>query len=144
MTRTRSELDLLDQRAVHAFLAEAKPDYIFIAAAKVGGIQANNLYRADFLYENLIIEANLIHGAHLAGVQRLMFLGSSIGNLSRGESERFLDAVGAALRPGDFFLIGLDLVKDPVRLEAARSQLLEAETLMRGAIDAADQYRAII
>src|SRR5207247_1432188 len=49
----------------------------------------------------------------------LMFLGSSIGNLSRGESERFLDAVGAALRPGDFFLIGLDLVKDPVRLEAA-------------------------
>jgi GDP-L-fucose synthase len=77
VTRTHAELDLLDQRAVHAFLAEEKPDYIFIAAAKVGGIQANNQYRADFLYQNLLIEANLIHGAHLAGVQRLMFLGSS-------------------------------------------------------------------
>ncbi|MBV8502327.1 MAG: GDP-L-fucose synthase [Paucibacter sp.] len=76
-TATRSELDLLDQRAVQAFLAECRPDYIFIAAAKVGGIQANNVYRADFLYQNLMIEANLIHGAHLAGVQRLMFLGSS-------------------------------------------------------------------
>jgi GDP-L-fucose synthase len=76
-TRTRAELDLLDQRAVHAFLAEQRPDYIVIAAAKVGGIQANNTERADFLYENLQIQANLIHGAHLAGVQRLMFLGSS-------------------------------------------------------------------
>lgn len=77
LTAPRSELDLLDQRAVQEFLAREKPDYIFIAAAKVGGIQANNLYRADFLYQNLLIEANLIHGAHLAGVQRLMFLGSS-------------------------------------------------------------------
>ena len=77
LTRTRAELDLLDQRAVHAFLANEKPDYVFIAAAKVGGIQSNNQYRADFLYQNLLIEANLIHGAHLAGVQRLMFLGSS-------------------------------------------------------------------
>ncbi|MEY8688688.1 MAG: GDP-L-fucose synthase family protein [Leptothrix sp. (in: b-proteobacteria)] len=77
ITRTHAELDLLDQRAVHAFLAEQQPDYVFIAAAKVGGIQANNLYRADFIYQNLLIEANLIHGAHLAGVQRLMFLGSS-------------------------------------------------------------------
>ncbi len=77
VTAGRAELDLLDQRAVHSFLAEHKPDYVFIAAAKVGGIQANNLYRADFLYQNLMIEANLIHGAHLAGVQRLMFLGSS-------------------------------------------------------------------
>lgn len=77
ITRTRSELDLLNQQAVHAFLADEKPDYIFIAAAKVGGINANNIYRADFLYQNLLIEANLIHGAHLAGVQRLMFLGSS-------------------------------------------------------------------
>ncbi|PXW93251.1 GDP-L-fucose synthase [Sphaerotilus hippei] len=77
LTRTHAELDLLDQRAVHAFLAAEQPDYIFIAAAKVGGIQANNVYRADFLYQNLLIEANLIHGAHLAGVQRLMFLGSS-------------------------------------------------------------------
>jgi GDP-L-fucose synthase len=77
LTRTRGELDLLDQQAVHAFLAEQKPDYIFMAAAKVGGIQANNQYRADFLYQNLVMEANVIHGAHLAGVQRLMFLGSS-------------------------------------------------------------------
>jgi GDP-L-fucose synthase len=77
LLRTRAELDLLDQRAVHAFLAEQRPDYLFIAAAKVGGILANDFQRADFLYQNLQIEANLIHGAHLAGVQRLMFLGSS-------------------------------------------------------------------
>ena len=73
----RNELDLLDQAAVHAYLARHRPDYLFIAAAKVGGIQANNTYRAEFLYQNLVIEANLIHGAHSAGVQRLMFLGSS-------------------------------------------------------------------
>lgn len=77
LTATRAELDLLDQRAVHAWLATHRPDYLFIAAAKVGGIQANNVHRAEFLYQNLMIEANLIHGAHLAGVQRLMFLGSS-------------------------------------------------------------------
>lgn len=77
VTRSRQELDLLDQAAVRAFLQAELPDYIFIAAAKVGGIRANSVYRADFLYENLLIEANLIHGAHLAGVQRLMFLGSS-------------------------------------------------------------------
>jgi GDP-L-fucose synthase len=77
VTASRAELDLLDQRSVHAFLAEQRPDYVFIAAAKVGGIQANNTWRADFIYQNLMIEANLIHGAHLAGVERLMFLGSS-------------------------------------------------------------------
>ncbi len=77
VTRTHAQLDLLDQRAVHDFLAVEKPDYIVIAAAKVGGIQANNQYRADFIYQNLMIEANLIHGAHLSGVQRLMLLGSS-------------------------------------------------------------------
>ena len=77
LTRSRAELDLLDQRAVRDFLASEKPDYLFIAAAKVGGIQANNQFRADFLYQNLLIETGLIHGAHLAGVQRLMFLGSS-------------------------------------------------------------------
>jgi GDP-L-fucose synthase len=77
VTRTRAELDLTDSRAVHAFLAQTRPGYVFVAAAKVGGIQANDQYRADFLYENLMIEANLIHGAHLAGVQRLMFLASS-------------------------------------------------------------------
>ena len=77
LTRTRAELDLLDQAAVYRYLVEHRPDYVFIAAAKVGGIQANNIHRADFIYQNLMIEANLIHGAHLAGVQRLMFLGSS-------------------------------------------------------------------
>ncbi len=77
LARTHAELDLTDQRAVHAFLAEQRPDYVFIAAAKVGGIQANNIYRAEFLYQNLVIAANLIHGAHLAGVQRLMLLASS-------------------------------------------------------------------
>ena len=75
--RTRTELDLLDQAAVLAFLQQEQPDYIFLAAAKVGGIQANNSYRADFIMENLVIEANVIQGAHLAGVQRLCFLGSS-------------------------------------------------------------------
>jgi len=77
ITRDRSELDLLDQRAVHDFVRAERPDYVFIAAAKVGGIQANNVYRADFLYQNLVIEANLIHACHAADVQRLMFLGSS-------------------------------------------------------------------
>ena len=77
LERSRSELDLLDQSAVHAFFQRERPDYVFMAAAKVGGIQANDTQRADFLYENLVIQANLIHGAHLAGVQRLMFLGSS-------------------------------------------------------------------
>jgi GDP-L-fucose synthase len=73
----RAELDLLNQAAVEAYLARHKPSYIFIAAAKVGGIQANNIYRADFLYQNLLIQNNLIHGAHIADVQKLMFLGSS-------------------------------------------------------------------
>ncbi|MDE2433954.1 MAG: GDP-L-fucose synthase [Burkholderiales bacterium] len=77
ITATRKELDLLDQRAVHQFVADHAPEYIFIAAAKVGGIHANNSYRADFIYENLVIEANLIHAAHAANIQRLMFLGSS-------------------------------------------------------------------
>lgn len=77
ITRSRQKLDLLSQAAVQQFLADEQPEYVFIAAAKVGGIHANNTYRADFIYQNLMIEANLIHGAHLAGVQRLMFLGSS-------------------------------------------------------------------
>lgn len=76
-TRVRSELDLTDQHAVAAYLAETRPDAVIVAAAKVGGIHANNTYPAEFLYENLMIEANLIHGAHLAGVERLLFLGSS-------------------------------------------------------------------
>lgn len=74
---TRDELNLMDQGAVHSYLRAQKPVYIYIAAAKVGGIHANNTYRADFLYDNLSIQNNLIHGANLAGVQRLMFLGSS-------------------------------------------------------------------
>jgi len=77
ITRARQELELLDQTAVFEFLREQKPDFIFIAAAKVGGIQANNTCRADFIYQNLVIQANLIHGAHLADVQRLMFPASS-------------------------------------------------------------------
>ena len=77
LTRTHVELDLLDQVATRNLLNQEKPDFIFIAAAKVGGIQANNAYRADFIYQNLMIEANLIHGAHEAGVDRLCFLGSS-------------------------------------------------------------------
>ncbi len=77
VTRSRAELNLLDQSAVFDFLAREKPDYLFIAAAKVGGIQANNTYRGQFIYENLAIETNLVHGAHLAGVERLLLLGSS-------------------------------------------------------------------
>ena len=75
--RTRAELDLLDQRQVHIFMQLEKPDYVFLAAAKVGGIYANNHYRAEFLYQNLALQTNVIHGAYLAGVQNLMFLGSS-------------------------------------------------------------------
>ena len=77
ITRTHAQLDLLNQAAVHEFLASEKPDYIFIAAAKVGGIQANNIYRADFIYQNLMIECNLTHGAYQAGINNLMSLGSS-------------------------------------------------------------------
>jgi GDP-L-fucose synthase len=77
LTRAHAELDLVNQQAVFEFLSAARPDYIFIAAAKVGGIHANNKYRADFIYQNLMIEANLIHGAHQLGIQRLCFLASS-------------------------------------------------------------------
>ena len=77
LMRTRFQLDLLDQAAVHAFLQDEKPAYIFVAAAKVGGIHANNTYRADFIYENLVVEANIIHGAQRAGVGGMCFLGSS-------------------------------------------------------------------
>lgn len=75
--RTSSELDLRSQGAVHDFFDTEKPDYVFLAAAKVGGIVANNTYRADFLYDNLIMEANIIHAAHVNGVKKLLFLGSS-------------------------------------------------------------------
>ena len=77
ITRTRDELDLLDQAAVARFFAGNRVDQVYLAAARVGGIHANNAYPAQFIYENLMIEANLVHGAHVAGVQRLLFLGSS-------------------------------------------------------------------
>jgi GDP-L-fucose synthase len=77
ITRTSSELDLRNQRDVLNFFDEEKPDYVFLAAAKVGGIQANNTYRAEFLFDNLMIEANIIHAAYLHQVKKLMFLGSS-------------------------------------------------------------------
>ena len=77
VTRTRKELDLLDQRAVFDFLQTEKPDYIFIAASKVGGILANDTHRADFVYQNLAIQNNLIWGALSAGINSLCFLGSS-------------------------------------------------------------------
>ncbi len=77
LTRTRQELDLTDQAAVRAFYAAEKPDAAIIAAGKVGGIHANNTYPAEFLYENLAIATNCIHGAWIHGVQRLLFLGSS-------------------------------------------------------------------
>lgn len=75
--RSSQELDLRRQQDVEAFFATEKPDYVFLAAAKVGGIQANNIYRAEFLYDNLMIEANIIHSAFRHDVRKLLFLGSS-------------------------------------------------------------------
>ena len=75
--RTSAELDLRNQAQVRSFFEKEKPDYVFLAAAKVGGIHANNTYRADFLYDNLMIEANVIAAAHDAKVRKLLFLGSS-------------------------------------------------------------------
>ena len=77
ITRTSKVLDLRNQAAVNIFFSEQKPDYVFLAAAKVGGIQANNTFRADFLYDNLMIQANIIHAAATEKVTKLMFLGSS-------------------------------------------------------------------
>lgn len=77
IVRRSDGLDLRDQYAVNDFFEKEKPEYIFLAAAKVGGIQANNIYRADFLYDNVMIEANVIHAAYKHGVKKLMFLGSS-------------------------------------------------------------------
>ena len=77
LVRTSKELDLTNQQAVNSFFETEKPNYVFLAAAKVGGIHANNVYRADFLYQNLMIEANVIHAAYLNKVTKLLFLGSS-------------------------------------------------------------------
>jgi len=77
VTRTHAELDLCNQQAVSDFLAETKPDFVVVAAAKVGGIHANNTYPAEFIYQNLMIEANLVHAAWQNGIENLLFLGSS-------------------------------------------------------------------
>ena len=75
--RTSAELDLRNQQAVADIFAVEKPDYVFLAAAKVGGIVANNTFRADFIYENIMIQSNVIHHSYLNGVKKLLFLGSS-------------------------------------------------------------------
>jgi GDP-L-fucose synthase len=77
LLRTSKELDLRDQAGVREFFAAEKPEYVFLAAAKVGGIVANNSYPAQFIFDNLMIQSNIIHNAYLAGVKRLLFLGSS-------------------------------------------------------------------
>ena len=77
VTRTRTELDLLDPAAVKDFFKNEKIDEVFVAAAKAGGIHANNTYPAEFIYQNLMIEANIIHEAYQSGVDKLLFLGSS-------------------------------------------------------------------
>ncbi len=77
ITRSSSQLDLRDQQQVNNFFEAAKPDYVFLAAARVGGINANNIYRADFLYDNLMIESNVIHASYKNKVKKLLFLGSS-------------------------------------------------------------------
>ena len=77
VTAPRDALDLTDQRQVAAFFAAQSIDQVYLAAAKVGGIHANNTYPAEFIHQNLMIEANVIHAAHLHGVQKLLFLGSS-------------------------------------------------------------------
>ncbi|MEN9599158.1 MAG: GDP-L-fucose synthase [Bacteroidota bacterium] len=77
VTKTSSELDLRNQQAVAHFFEQEKPNYVFLAAAKVGGIVANNTYRAEFIYDNLMMESNIIHHSYLHGVEKLLFLGSS-------------------------------------------------------------------
>src|SRR4051812_17207778 len=77
LVRTSSDLDLRNQQAVDKFFSEERPDYIFLAAAKVGGIVANSAYKADFIYENLMIQNNVIHASYVHQAKKLMFLGSS-------------------------------------------------------------------
>lgn len=76
LLRSRKELDLLDQRAVENFFKKKRPEYVFLAAAKVGGIMANKTYPADFIYENIVVESNIIHSSYKYGVKKLLFLGS--------------------------------------------------------------------
>ena len=77
VTRTHADLDLTNQAAVRHFFEQEKPDHVYLAAAKVGGIHANNTYPAEFIYDNLMVQANVVHAAHTYGVQKLLFLGSS-------------------------------------------------------------------
>ena len=77
ITKTSKELDLRNQQAVNDFFEKERPDYVFMSAAKVGGILANNIYRGEFIYDNLMIELNVVHAAHKVGVKKLLFLGSS-------------------------------------------------------------------
>src|SRR3954465_7802153 len=77
LTAKRTELDLRDQSAVNKWFADKRPQVVFLAAAKVGGIAANNALRGEFIYDNLMIAANIIHAAHIHGAEKLMFLGSS-------------------------------------------------------------------
>ena len=93
VTRTHAELDLADQHAVREFFAREKPDHVVLAAAKVGGIHANDTYPAEFIYENLMMEANVVHEAWRAGVKRLLFLGSSCIYPVRAEQPMREDAL---------------------------------------------------
>lgn len=77
VARSHAELDLCNQQAVNEFFAQEKPEHVYLAAARVGGIHANNAYPAEFIYDNLMVQANVIHAAHVHGVQKLLFLGSS-------------------------------------------------------------------
>lgn len=77
LKKRHKELDLIDQKSTHQFFNDENPEYVFLVAAKVGGIQANNKYRAQFIYENLMIQNNVIHSSHLSGVKKLIFLGSA-------------------------------------------------------------------
>lgn len=77
ITRTSAEMDLRNQQQVSDFFAAEKPEYVFMAAAKVGGIYANNTFRAEFIYDNLMMESHVIHNSYLNGVKKLMFFGSS-------------------------------------------------------------------
>ena len=77
ITRTHAELDLCNQAAVQSLFDQERPTQVYLAAAKVGGIHANNTYPADFIYDNLMVQANVVHAAHLHGVRKLLFLGSS-------------------------------------------------------------------
>jgi len=104
ITRTHAELDLTNQQAVNQFFAENAIDQVYLAAAKVGGIHANNEYPAEFIYENLMMEANIIHAAHVGGVQKLLFLGSSciypkLATQPMAESSLLTDTLEATNEP---------------------------------------------